>query len=124
MTNPEPEGTAVFLAELRRCGTAEEFFACLDVAYDPYVLNVNRLHILRYFAGQLPGLWSLDGSDTQAVREAYRQALRRSYEAFVTGTATDHRLFKVLRDHAPTVFIPIGQVTVHPGGNGRDGARV
>ena len=41
------------LAAFNRCQTAEEYFALLDVAYDPRVVSVNRLHILRHFAGQL-----------------------------------------------------------------------
>ncbi len=94
--------------ELRCCHTAEEFFALLDVPYDPRVLNVNRLHILRHFAGQLDDL-AARGAQSRAACHA---ALVRSYQAFSTGSALDHRLFKVLRDHAPTAFVPTAEVRV------------
>ncbi|WP_242424038.1 nitrogenase-stabilizing/protective protein NifW, partial [Frankia sp. EI5c] len=44
------------LAEFRRCSTAEQYFDLLGVDYDPRVVAVNRLHILRYFAGEIANL--------------------------------------------------------------------
>lgn len=102
------------LAAFNRCQTAEEYFALLDVAYDPRVVSVNRLHILRHFGGQLAELHrhrTAPESPGHAL-DTYRDALTRSYQAFSTATALDHRLFKVLRDRAPRAFVPTAAVAV------------
>ncbi len=101
------------LGAFRRAGTAEEYFAALGVAYDPRVLAVSRLHILRHFgaqaaqidqeyAGRAAGGFAID----ETVVAAYRRALQISYDAFTSAGALDHRLFKVLRDHAPLQIEP------------------
>jgi nitrogenase-stabilizing/protective protein len=102
------------LAQFRRCETAEDYFKFFGVPYDPRVVNVYRLHILRHFARQLEELHESRTAPLPSDRilADYRAALIRSYEAFTTGTALDHRVFKVLRDHAPRAFVPVAQVTV------------
>lgn len=104
---------AEIIDRMRRCASAEEYFDLLDVPYDVRVLDVNRLHILRRFALEIESLPSTVAAvpPAQAVTR-YREALRRSYQAFVTGTALDHRLFKVLRDRAPQAFVPAPDVRV------------
>lgn len=106
------------LARFRSCETAEEYFEFFGLSYDPKVVNVYRLHILKHFAGQVKELHQQRAATEPEgqVLAAYREALTRSYEAFTTGTALDHRVFKVLRDHAPTAFVPTAQITV----NGRE----
>ncbi|CUU55244.1 nitrogenase-stabilizing/protective protein [Parafrankia irregularis] len=104
------------LAEFRRCSTAEQYFELLDVDFDPRVVAVNRLHILRYFAGEIAGLHDAEaGSQSpEELLRHYREALIRSYEAFTTATALDHRLFKVLKDRAPEpeAFVPVSEITI------------
>ncbi len=117
MPTPDPVDRSALLAGLSACVTAEEYFAFLDVPYDQRVLNVSRLHILRHFSEQV-------AAGLPPLREAYRDALLRAYQAFVTGTAMDHRLFKVLRDHAPDAFVPAAEVTVQAGGEVGHGERV
>jgi nitrogenase-stabilizing/protective protein len=97
------------LDAFRRAATAEEYFAALGVTYDPRVLAVNRLHILRHFGAQAEridqqhagGADAGRGAAAETVLAAYRRALQSSYQAFTSAGALDHRLFKVLRDHAP-----------------------
>lgn len=120
-----PDRPADRLAAFDRCQSAEEYFALLDVAYDPRVVSVNRLHILRHFAGQLERIRQSPAAAEPAALDAYRDALTRSYQAFTTATALDHRLFRVLRDRAPRdraprdrapwVFVPLAAVTARPG---------
>lgn len=93
--------TAEALARFRRCSTAEDYFELLDVPYDQKVVDINRLHILRHFADQLVQLHRTEPESADAVLAGYRAALQRSYAAFLTSTALDHRLFKVLSDRAP-----------------------
>ncbi len=101
------------LAEFRRAICAEDYFRALDVPYEPQIVAVNRLHILRLLSTRIA---ELEPSDQDATPEvlvaAYRQGLVEAYEAFVGAGALDHRLFKVLQDHAPTVVVPLGAITI------------
>ncbi len=95
------------LDAFRRAGTAEEYFAALGITYDPRVLAVSRLHILRHFGAQAAQIepehaGGAGAATDETVLAAYRRALQSSYDAFTSAGALDHRLFKVLRDHAPT----------------------
>ena len=94
------------LGAFRRAGTAEEYFAALGVAYEPRVLAVSRLHILRHFGAQAAQIEAehaggAGAATDETVLAAYRRALQSSHDAFTSAGALDHRLFKVLRDHAP-----------------------
>lgn len=102
------------LAGFRRCGSAEEYFDFFQLDYDPRVVNVYRLHILRHFADQLERMHRdrTVPESPERILAGYRDALAASYQAFRTGTALDHRLFRVLREHAPDArpeptFIPL-----------------
>ncbi|WP_239308102.1 MULTISPECIES: nitrogenase-stabilizing/protective protein NifW [unclassified Frankia] len=99
------------LAAFGRAGTAEEYFEVLDVPYDPRVVAVNRLHILRHFSAAVARIDAAVAAP-DARMAAYRAALADAHEAFTTGTALDHRLFKVLADRAPRAFVALDAVTV------------
>jgi nitrogenase-stabilizing/protective protein len=102
------------LSDLRRLSAAEEFFAYLDVAYDPRVLNVARLHILRRMGEYLSREGSVEQDDA-AARERCRAHLETAYADFVARTPIEERVFKVhkdaVREAAPKtskqVFIPL-----------------
>ncbi|WP_338333175.1 nitrogenase stabilizing/protective protein NifW [Acetobacter sp. LMG 32666] len=86
------------LQELRRLSAAEEFFEQLGVPYDPTVLNVARLHILRRMRSYLDEQ-GLEGElDEAMVREQCRMLLSRAYQDFVVSTPIAERSFKVHRD--------------------------
>ncbi|MCM3883568.1 nitrogenase-stabilizing/protective protein NifW [Frankia sp. R82] len=109
------------LADFHRCTTAEQYLDLLEVDYDPRVVAVNRLHILRVFGGErVKALEAAGGdqADPGTVLAAYRAALIRSYESFLTATALDHRVFKVLKDRAPEgSFVPSSEITVQRPGD-------
>lgn len=101
------------LDELRSLSSAEDFFARLDVAHDPTVLDVARLHILKRMGESLRGT-DLDGLDDRQVEACCRQLLQRAYQDFVAGSPLDHRVFKVLKNAvAPKnrAFVPLSQLT-------------
>ncbi|MCK9874973.1 nitrogenase-stabilizing/protective protein NifW [Frankia sp. Ag45/Mut15] len=104
------------LAHFYRCTTAEQYFDLLEVEVDPRVVAVNRLHILRVFGGERVKVLEAAGgdqADPETLLAAYRAALIRSYESFLTATALDHRVFKVLKDRAPQgSFVPSSEITV------------
>ncbi|WP_315740990.1 MULTISPECIES: nitrogenase stabilizing/protective protein NifW [unclassified Bradyrhizobium] len=85
------------LDELKKTSAAEEFFKLLGVDYDPKVLNVCRLHILRRM-GQY--LVSEDFSDVsnEDVAARCKSFLEQAYQDFLVSTPLDQRVFKVLKE--------------------------
>ncbi|MCK9893238.1 nitrogenase-stabilizing/protective protein NifW [Frankia sp. AgB32] len=115
---------AAQLAEFHRCTTAEQYLDLLGVAYDPRVVAVNRLHILRLFGDELGRLHDAgDGeqADPAELLRVYHDGLERCYQAFLNATALDHRVFKVLKDRAPEAagFVPSSDITVQRPGDAR-----
>jgi nitrogenase-stabilizing/protective protein len=84
------------LDELSKLSSAEEFFQFLEVPYDPAVLNVARLHILRRMADNLRN--SSTESDEVALRAQFRTQLDQAYQDFVRSTPLNERVFKVHKD--------------------------
>lgn len=104
---------STFCDRMRGLSAAEEFFALLDVPYDPTVLNVARLHILRRM-GDYMSEDTLAAMTEDAAREACRLTLMRAYEDFVTSSPLKQRVFKVLREAvAPNrgAFVPLSALT-------------
>jgi nitrogenase-stabilizing/protective protein len=101
-----------------RCTDAEDYFDFLGVPYDPAVLAVSRLHILKRFAADVAAIDADRGpieSDVDLGRRlaAYRAALAAAHDTFMTTGPLDHRLFKVLVDHAPESnrIVPVETLT-------------
>lgn len=70
------------LNRLRGLSAAEDFFRALDVDYDPRVLDVARLHILRRF-GELLERHPASDVDDEATLGRCRKLLRTAYDDFV-----------------------------------------
>ncbi len=97
----------LFIKELENLSDAEDFFKALGVAFDPAVLRVKRLHILKRFQHYL-GANSGAGGDEEAIRAFYRSALEAAYRDFVSSDALTERVFKVLREAVPApAFVPV-----------------
>ena len=88
------------LARLKGLSAAEEFFAVLGVSYDPKVLNVSRLHIMKR-VGQYLAEEDFSGLPDQVIAARVRAMLERAYEDFAASPPLVHRVFKVLKDHDP-----------------------
>jgi nitrogenase-stabilizing/protective protein len=84
------------LEQLSRLSSAEEFFQFLNVPYEPAVLNVARLHILKRMGDSVRG--SSPQLDDDALRENFRTHLQQAYRDFVRSTPLNERVFKVLKD--------------------------
>ncbi|MER9668209.1 nitrogenase stabilizing/protective protein NifW [Mesorhizobium sp. M0203] len=104
------------LARLKRLSAAEEFFAVLGVSYDPKVLNVSRLHIMKR-VGQYLAEQDFSGLPDQVIAARVRATLERAYEDFAVSSPLTHRVFKVLKDHDPNkpatpgrTFVPLDSV--------------
>jgi nitrogenase-stabilizing/protective protein len=84
------------LEQLSKLSSAEEFFHLLDVPYDPAILNVARLHILRRMGEYLKHAPAT--AVEEAERAYFRAQLLRAYEDFAQSSPLDQRVFKVLQD--------------------------
>jgi len=102
------------LDALTKLSSAEDFFAALDVPYDPAVVNVARLHILRRMGQYLNGT-EIEGLDDAAIREACRAHLAHAYEDFLRSSPIRERVFKVHQDAIkpppPPTFVPLSVLT-------------
>ncbi|ABD05693.1 Nitrogen fixation protein NifW [Rhodopseudomonas palustris HaA2] len=93
----DSKAPADIIGQLQRAASAEEFFQLLDVAYDPNVVNVARLHILKRMGQYLAGE-DLAGLPAAEATARCKAVLERAYADFVASTPLDQRVFKVLKD--------------------------
>lgn len=80
--------TPTFLEELAEMTSAEDFLNYFNIDFDPTVVEVNRLHILKRFHDYLQ---RTDPTDW----EGYARNLRQAYQDFVTSDALTEKVFKV-----------------------------
>jgi nitrogenase-stabilizing/protective protein len=87
------------LTALGKLSAAEEFFAYFAIEYDPSVVHVNRLHILKRFNQYLrkstPPVADLAPEQQQ---QACRELLVRAYQDFIRSTPAQEKVFKVFQD--------------------------
>jgi len=106
------------LDQLKQLSAAEDFFAALDVAYEPERLRVIRLHVLRRMGDYLRQQ-DFAGQDDAAVRETCRQFLSRAYDDLIQSGPLEQRVFKVLKDAVKPAepaprrnFVPLESLTM------------
>jgi len=108
------------LEDQQQLSSAEEFFDFLGVPYEPQVVHVARLHIMRrmgqYLRGsEVEGL--LDGANDEALFSLCRDHLEQAYADFVASSPIAERVFKVHKDAiAPKPepsrpFVPLTAIT-------------
>ena len=100
------------LAKLQKLSSAEEFFGALGVPYDPAVLRVARLHILRRM-GEYLASENLDGLPDAVVTARCRSTLERAYEDFRQSSPIQERVFKVHKSAVTPPgksFVPIDEL--------------
>jgi nitrogenase-stabilizing/protective protein len=102
------------LEDLERLSAAEEFFVYLDVPFEPEIVQVARLHILRRMGQYIKGS-QIDGAfsalDDAAIKALCREHLDQAYQDFVESSPLKERLFKVHKDAvAPKPAKPLVQM--------------
>lgn len=99
------------LASLKKLSSAEDFFTALDVPFDPNVLNVARLHILKRMGQYLAGD-DLEGLPDSVAAARARSFLERAYGDFVASNPLAERVFKVHKDAVKPsgAFVPFSQL--------------
>ena len=97
---------------MEELSSAEEFLEYFSIAYEPSVVQVNRLHILQRFHDYLD---RAQLSDIEAARRVmYATLLQQAYRDFVESDALTEKVFKVFHMHEPKVgFVPLTSITVH-----------
>lgn len=89
--------TPSIIEELKRTSSAEDFFALLKVDYDPKVVNVARLHILRRMGEYLFKEDFSSFSEDEAAGRC-KAFLEQAYADFTKSSPINERLFKVHKD--------------------------
>jgi nitrogenase-stabilizing/protective protein len=98
-----------FAEDVGRLSSAEDFLGYLAVAYDPAVVAVNRLHILKRFHDYLARIDDAACAGEAEKRAAWRDALSRAYRDFVVSTPLEQKVFPVFR-MAQAGFVALSSV--------------
>ena len=101
--NDTPTG---MLARLNKASSAEDFFSLLEVDYEPGIVNVARLHILRRM-GQYLAAENFDGAAEAEIAARCKAVLAQAYADFVASSPIDQRVFKVLKDAVAPATKPV-----------------
>ncbi|MEJ2408284.1 MAG: nitrogenase stabilizing/protective protein NifW [Novosphingobium sp.] len=89
------------LDDLQNLSSAEDFFTFLGVPYEPSVVHVARLHIMRRMGQYLRGSeveGALASADDVALLALCREHLAQAYEDFVKSSPIEERVFKVHKE--------------------------
>ena len=101
------------LAGLEKLHSAEDFFSYLKVEFDPALLRVARLHILKRMGVYLAGK-DLSGASEEAIFAEARETLAQAYQDFAASSPIDERVFKVLQEHDPSQKAPAAEAPPKP----------
>jgi nitrogenase-stabilizing/protective protein len=102
---------------LQELSSAEDFLSYFDVAYDPRVVHVNRLHILQRFHDYLAQAGDRLPEEVAPRREVYRLLLGRAYQDFVASDALTEKVFKIFHVAQPD-FVPVEKLGLIRGREG------
>lgn len=86
------------IPKLKALSSANEFLDFFGIDYEPSVVDVNRLHILKRFYQYLHKADGLQGLDEVEMFRRYRALLLQAYQDFTTSTAAREKVFKVFQD--------------------------
>lgn len=88
-----------FLTRLKALSSAEDFLQFFGIPFDPAVVNVSRLHILkRFFQYLRQRSADLPQDNEVALFSDYRNLLIQAYSDFVRSTPAQEKVFKVFQD--------------------------
>jgi nitrogenase-stabilizing/protective protein len=109
MTCPAAAAPGV-LEQLNKASSAEDFFTILGVAYDPKIVNVARLHILKRMGQYLAGE-DFTGLPEAVVAARCKSVLERAYKDFMASSPLNERVFQGLKmavaPPKPKNFVPL-----------------
>lgn len=87
------------LTTLQKLSAAEEFFDFFAIPYEPAVMHVNRLHILKRFNQYMArSERKIEELPTDEQYQTCRELLIKAYEDFVRSTPAQEKVFKVFQE--------------------------
>jgi nitrogenase-stabilizing/protective protein len=89
------------LQDLGKLSSAEDFFTFLDLPFEPTVVQVSRLHILRRMGQYLKGSeidGAFEGLSDDEIKGLCRSHLEQAYQDFIASSPIQERLFKVHKE--------------------------
>jgi len=98
---------------MEELAAAEDFLEYFGIAYEPSVVQVNRLHILQRFHDYLARAGELSEIES-ARRVVYATLLQQAYQDFEKSDALTEKVFKVFHMHEPqTHFVPLTSIMLN-----------
>lgn len=98
--------------DMDELSSAEDFLDYFNIAYEPSVVHVNRLHILQRFHDYM-GQIQDPPEDEEALFAIYADLLKGAYEDFVKSDAITEKVFKVFHMHGPQeTFVPMTSLPI------------
>jgi len=95
-----PDSIDTFECDLDELETAEDFLDYFGVAFDPAIVQVNRLHILQRFHDYLGDIDEPPDSAASRYR-LYADLLHGAYRDFVGSDARTEKVFRVFKMREP-----------------------
>jgi len=93
--------------DLKELSSAEEFLEYFGIAFDPAVVQVNRLHILQRFRDYLDKAKD-EPTSVEGWWGFYAGYLEQAYRDFTTSDALTEKVFKVLKTaERKPAFVPV-----------------
>ena len=93
------------MEELQKLASAEEFLDYFGLEYDPKVVSVSRLHILKRFNQYLAREGGLIGLNPGLARAKCAELLARAYTDFVRSSGVEEKVFKVFQQGVQRVSV-------------------
>ncbi|GEJ58933.1 nitrogenase-stabilizing/protective protein NifW [Anaeromyxobacter diazotrophicus] len=95
---PQEDAPGRTLEQLAHLSRAEDFFRFFGLDYDPRVLAVHRLQVLKRFGLDVAALEEQRPLPSEEERlRLYGQALRRAHDLFAGPPAPAQRVFRLLQ---------------------------
>ena len=95
---PAEDGSVRSLEQLAHLSRAEDFFRFFGLEYDPKVLTVHRLHVLKRFGLDVAAIDERRPLPDEPERlRLYGEALRRAHALFAGPPVPEQRVFQVLQ---------------------------
>ncbi|AUS99002.1 nitrogenase stabilizing/protective protein [Nostoc sp. CENA543] len=92
------------IEEFKKLTDAEEYFKFFELEYDPKLVNVNRLHILKKFSQLISEIDSNSELTNEEKLNQYSLALQQAYQTFLESSPQEQKLFKVFKDKPKNVI--------------------
>lgn len=107
--SPSTISTTDLRHDLEDLESAEDFLGYFDIPFEPDVVHVNRLQILKRYHDYLEGQRQ-NGQPGEAGYAAYRALLVRAYEDFVHSDACTEKVMRVHQKASGIARVAVGSI--------------